>query len=81
MFEGRLRETKDYMYEKSQNVVNGLPNYYLELRKNMPIKASEYCHEEICGDNLRKVHFRNFTPGTVVVLRLVLFYSRKKDIF
>jgi hypothetical protein len=69
MFEGRLRETNsNYNYERDKNVINGLPNYYLDLHKNLPLQASNFAYEEVHG-NVRHIKFKNFTPGSVCVLR------------
>ena len=74
LFEGSLKETTEYQYVKNESTVNGLPNYYLNLREHISVASSDFCFEtSMESDTKREVQFKNFTPGTVVALRWVAF--------
>ncbi|KAL8586750.1 hypothetical protein ACOMHN_061263 [Nucella lapillus] len=70
IFEGNLVRNNWKDFSKSESEINGLPNFFMELREQIHISRSHYCKEGRSedGDSV-KVFFSNFTPGTVVALQ------------
>ena len=74
LFEGNLKETTEYQYSKNKKIINGLPNYILDLREHIPLASSQFCEESPQDNETRwEVSFKNFTAGTVVAIRWVGF--------
>ena len=72
IFEGCLRPTAEYHYVRDESCVNGLPNFFLDVRENVPLGSSQYCEERMMDNGVsRDICFKNFTPGSVVAFRLV----------
>ena len=72
LFEGNLKETTEYQYSKNKKIINGLPNYILDLREHIPVASSQFCEDSSHDSETRwEVSFKNFTAGTVVAIRWV----------
>ena len=76
-----MLETTDYHYKRNSNVINGLPNYYLDVREHISVSSSQFCFDSgpSSVDTKREVGFKNFTPGTVVALRWAFGHGRVRS--
>lgn len=68
VFEAKFSMTDGYKYEKNPKYINGLPNYYLDIRENLSPEASGLIKVRKQGDS-SIVDFHTFTPGCVVVVK------------
>lgn len=71
VFEAKFSMTDGYKYEKNPKYINGLPNYYLDIRENLSPEASGLIKVRKQGDS-SILDFHTFTPGCVVVVKQVL---------
>ncbi|XP_046327922.2 glycogen debranching enzyme-like isoform X1 [Haliotis rufescens] len=79
IFEGRMRSAKGYTYEENKEFINGLPEYYLELREHVKVEDSGMVKVKELGDKM-EVSFASFTPGSVVAFRSSLRQPAKNAI-
>lgn len=68
VFEAKFSETEGFKYEKNPNFINGLPNYYLDIKEKLETSASESIKVRKQGDS-SEVDFHSFPPGSVVVFK------------
>ncbi|KAJ8305918.1 hypothetical protein KUTeg_016463 [Tegillarca granosa] len=80
VFEGRVKTTKMFEYEKNSNIINGLPNYYLDLKKNISVNDSTMIKVAAQSTEISIVSFENFTPGCVVAITCELSSEARKAI-
>ena len=68
ILQGRLREAKGFKYVKDDKFINGLPEYYLELKTHIPVEQSDM----VVITNFERtvqIAFVDFTPGSVIAFR------------
>ena len=65
-----MKESQQFQYKKDSEYINGLPNYYLDLKESIQPDASSMISISTFpdGDN-NEIHFKNFTPGSVVAIK------------
>lgn len=81
IFEGSLRQKSSCPYNKDDQVINGLPNYSLEIKERLPVSESNYATERMIDEQMtREISFRNFTPGTVIAFRCSLVSPAKEAV-
>ncbi|XP_061181595.1 glycogen debranching enzyme-like isoform X2 [Saccostrea echinata] len=78
-FEALFGETKGFKYEKNPNFINGLPNYYLDIKQNVEPHASGLIKIRKEGD-ISIVEFHTFPPGSVIVFKQILPQKAKSAI-
>ncbi|XP_070195748.1 glycogen debranching enzyme-like isoform X2 [Littorina saxatilis] len=72
LFEGCLRQKHGCEYTKDDKTINGLPNYYLEVREHVGLASSQYAFEQSKDNELKEVHIKNLVPGAVVAIKCSL---------
>lgn len=62
-------------YKKDEEFINGLTDFKLCLKENIQIYESEMIESSgLADDGYNEIDFINFPPGSVVVLRCVIFF-------
>lgn len=70
LFEGRVLEAKEFTYVKDTEYINGLPNYYLEMRQNFDPKQTKMVDITLSeSGETTQISFKQFTPGSVVIIQ------------
>ncbi|CAL1548001.1 unnamed protein product [Lymnaea stagnalis] len=73
ILEGRVQQAAQFVYKADKNYINGLPDYYLQLRENFPVSESQVISARLLDDGVtHEVSFINLTPGSVVAIRCSL---------
>ena len=74
LFEVQTVHTKAYKYTRDENFINGLPDYYLDMRQHITTSMSKFVTIEPSEDGeTTSVKFEKFTPGSVIAFKLVIF--------
>ncbi|KAK3767183.1 hypothetical protein RRG08_018054 [Elysia crispata] len=81
ILEGKMKESQQFQYKKDSEYINGLPNYYLDLKESIQPDASSMISISTFpdGDN-NEIHFKNFTPGSVVAIKCSLPIQAKNAV-
>ena len=59
-------------FQKELRVINGLSSHVLEMRRHIQLGESKFCHlSSGSNGNIQEVVFNEFSPGSVIVFRLV----------
>ncbi|XP_033736885.1 glycogen debranching enzyme-like [Pecten maximus] len=70
LFEGRPVHTEESQYKKDKYYINGLPDYILELKKDVDVGESCMARVVVSNDTpTSEVHLHMFTPGSVIAFR------------
>lgn len=73
LFEGKMKESQQFQYKRDSDYINGLPNYYLELKESIQPHESSMINIHTLPDGFNnEIHFKNFTPGSVVAIKCSL---------
>ncbi|RUS77596.1 hypothetical protein EGW08_014635 [Elysia chlorotica] len=81
LLEGRMRESPQFQYKRDSDYLNGLPNFFLDLKESVQPHASSMININTLPDGENnEIHFKNFTPGSVVVIKSSLPSPAKKAI-
>ncbi|XP_063431014.1 glycogen debranching enzyme-like [Mytilus trossulus] len=81
LFEGRVLEAKEFTYVKDSEYINGLPNYYLEMRQNFDPKETKMVDITLSeSGETTQISFKQFTPGSVVIIQCGLSNAASKAI-
>ncbi|XP_076807276.1 glycogen debranching enzyme-like [Clavelina lepadiformis] len=68
-------------FTKQESLINGLDNYNLFVETDLPCGMSTCCEIELAkGGTAHVVHFTDFPPGSVIVLRVKMLESADKGI-
>ena len=70
LFEAKFRKTDGFTYEKNEQFINGLPNYYLDIQENVSLAGSKVVRPRLLEDGVKsEIGFTQLTPGSVVVVK------------
>ena len=69
ILEGRMKESQQFQYKRDSEYINGLPNYYLELRESFQPHESSMINIHTRSEGENEIHFKNFTPGSVIAVK------------
>ncbi|KAH9488900.1 hypothetical protein Btru_058327, partial [Bulinus truncatus] len=73
ILEGKLHHASQFVYKRDNNFINGLPNYYLQLREHFPIHDSQVIKSKSHSEGqATEISFSSLTPGTVVAIKCSL---------
>lgn len=73
LFEARMMLAKGFEYIEDPDYINGLPNYYLELRQNFnPIESKMVDINEAADGESVTISFKQLTPGSVIAFQCCL---------
>ncbi|KAK6188701.1 hypothetical protein SNE40_004828 [Patella caerulea] len=81
IFEGRMGTTHHYEYKQDEEYVNGLPDYFLELKQHIRVEDSQICRVQPSpdGQNL-EIFWKKLTPGSVIAFRTSLPHKSREAI-
>ncbi|XP_055887026.1 glycogen debranching enzyme-like isoform X1 [Biomphalaria glabrata] len=73
ILEGRLHKSSQFEYKRNSDYINGLPDYYLQLREHFPVHESQVIRTRSLDDGqATEISFFNMTPGSVVAIKCSL---------
>ncbi|XP_025834354.1 glycogen debranching enzyme [Agrilus planipennis] len=70
---GGSKYTKEENFEKDPKCINGLSNYYVDMRSHITLPQSEFLQSADSGNpNIIQLNFKNFKPGSIVAIKISL---------
>jgi glycogen debranching enzyme len=73
ILEGKIKQTDKFLYKEDSDYINGLPNYYLQLRTHISAHESDIINTRVLDDGqTNEISFKNLTPGSVVAIKCSL---------
>ena len=70
LFEVETLHTKAFHYTRNEWFINGLPDYYLDMRQHITPSMSKFVTVEPSADGETTiVKFEKFTPGSVIAFK------------
>lgn len=68
---GGTKYTRFENYIEDKNYINGVEEYFVEIKEHLPITESQILEKVASGsENVAQLNFKNFKPGSVVAIKL-----------